>query len=1114
VSIYLGLDVGSVSLKIALVGEETDRTILHDMARRSEGLLFSPGGNAREDEAPSGEAAPASADETTSAEDGGTRADSERTRPAGPPVILSRYERVKGRPVESIARSLRTVLSLLPPGSLGGVRVTGSGGKLVSGLLGFACENEFKAVARAFGAVRPDVETVFEMGGENSKFILLDVDFNNGTAGIRDYGTNGDCAAGTGSFMDQQANRLNFDIEEVGDLVVADERKAARIAGRCSVFAKSDMIHAQQKGAVPTQVLKGLCNAVARNFKATIAKGKDIHGKAAFIGGVAANKGVVRAMEEAFELEPGSLIVPAQYAWMAAIGTALIERDEAAESKAARHPGPTPRDARSADAETAAHEPIEPLLAGRLTTLDDYYSTARASFPRMDPLTMEDVVLLRDRIKPYEMKDTSSRMPAYLGIDIGSVSTNLVVLDESGDVMKEIYTQTKGRPIEVVGAGLAEIESELGDKVDIRGVGTTGSGRELIGQLLGADTINDEITAHKTGAGFVGSRLVDQQVDTILEIGGQDSKYIKIDKGIVVDFTMNEACAAGTGSFLEEQAEKLGVAIKGEFAELALSSQDPIRLGERCTVFMEMDVNSYQQRGAAKHDILAGLAYSVALNYLNRVVRGRPIGEVVFFQGGTAYNDSVAAAFTKILGKRIIVPPHNGVIGAIGVALLAKEKMDAVQESSRFRGYDIEKVDYTMKEFVCKGCSNACDIQMFSVYGEKTYWGDKCSDRYRKASKVPTKPVIDDVMAIRKTLLMEDYSPGGPGPRVGVPKAMSFHDRFPFWNAYLKNLGCDVVLSEETNNRILTLGLDTTVAEPCFPIRVAHGHVADLFEKGVDYLFLPNTVNAETPFENVNSHLCPWLQTLPFVVRSSPAFARHKEKFLTPIVHFRMGRDHVAKELWETSRKLGASKKTHAKAVEAAYGADMRFSAGLRLHGRKALDAVSGSGKMGLILLGRPYNVNDAGVNLNVAAKLRDYYGVNVIPLDMTPTEDIDISDINFNMYWNYGRRILQAARFVGQRPELLAIYITNFKCGPDSYIKHFAVEAAVRPFLTLQFDGHGNDAGMLTRCEAYLDSKGVLRWWSKQEAEREPDLSRSEFSMSRACRTTAPEPSPQHSKV
>jgi predicted CoA-substrate-specific enzyme activase len=1054
-SIYLGLDVGSVSAKLALVGDEEDRQILDETAAKSDGLLFAA--NAAE---------------------------------GAPPVLMSRYERVKGRPVEAVSRLLRSVYSRLPEGSIAGMRITGSGGRLVSRLLGIPSENEFKAVACAFGTMRPDIDTVFEMGGENSKCILLDVDREAGLAGIRDYGTNGDCAAGTGSFLDQQANRLHLDIEEVGDLVTADESKAARIAGRCSVFAKSDMIHAQQKGAAPTQVLKGLCDAVARNFKATIAKGKDISGRSAFIGGVAANKGVVQALERAFDMESGSLDVPSQYAWMAAIGSALIDRNLADDSK-----------------RTGSEEPV--AAVPNFDALDSYYSTSQASFPRMDRLTMKSVTLLRDRVKPYTFNG-DDKITAYLGIDIGSVSTNLVVIDEAGDVVKEIYVPTKGRPIQVVNSGLAEIDSEIGSRLDIRGVGTTGSGRELIGQLAGADTINDEITAHKTGAGFIGSRLIDKQVDTIFEIGGQDSKYIKMQDGIVVDFTMNEACAAGTGSFLEEQAEKLGVQIKGEFAEKALSSASPIRLGERCTVFMEMDVNSYQQRGAVKQDIIGGLAYSVALNYLNRVVRGRPIGDVVFFQGGTAYNDSVAAAFSQVLGKEIIVPPHNGVVGALGVALLAKEKMEATGEKTKFKGYNLEAVDYTIKEFVCKGCTNACDMQLVRVDGEKTYWGDKCSEKYRKAAKVPTKPVIDDLMSIRREILMRGYEEDGPGPRVGVPQAMHFHERFPFWNAYLKGIGCNVVLSDETNSKILDLGLEATVSEPCFPVRVAHGHVADLFEKGIDYLWQPNVVNSETPFEEVNSHLCPWLQTLPFVTVNSPSFAAHRDKFLMPVIHFRLGPEMVSKELWPTSKKLGASKKAHTRAVAGAFDTQQKFYEDIRLRGRLALDTLEQSGQMGIVLLGRPYNINDAGVNLNVAAKLRDYYGANVIPLDMTPSEGIDISDVNANMYWNYGRRILQAARFVERNEFLLAIYITNFKCGPDSYIKHFTDEAAGRPYLSLQFDGHGNDAGMITRCEAYLDSKGVLRWWSKPGMESETGLSAKESSTSQECQPTAQERSRQ----
>ena len=365
-------------------------------------------------------------------------------------------------------------------------------------------------------------------------------------------------------------------------------------------------------------------------------------------------------------------------------------------------------------------------------------------------------MLLRDMAEPFEFADDTPVVNAYMGIDIGSVSTNLVVIDDEGRVIKEIYTKTDARPVEVVTKGLQDIYAEIGARLDLRGVGTTGSGRELIGELCGADIITDEITAHKTGADFIG-RKIGRQVDTIFEIGGQDSKFISLQDGIVVDFAMNEACAAGTGSFLEEQAEKLGINIIGEFAELALSSQAPIRLGERCTVFMERDVMAYQQRGARRDDLVGGLAFSIATNYLNRLVRERTVGDTIFFQGGTAYNDAVAAAFSQILDKEIIVPPHNGVMGALGMALLARERVQRTGEPSSFRGWDLGEVDYTVVDFVCKACSNECDVRQFTIEGQKTYWGDKCSDRYRKPAKVDKEPVIADLVAYREEHLMAPY---------------------------------------------------------------------------------------------------------------------------------------------------------------------------------------------------------------------------------------------------------------------------------------------------------------------------------------------------------------------
>ncbi|MCD6364597.1 MAG: CoA activase, partial [Planctomycetes bacterium] len=696
---------------------------------------------------------------------------------------------------------------------------------------------------------------------------------------------------------------------------------------------------------------------------------------------------------------------------------------------------------------------------------------------------------------------------------VGSVSTNVVVIDGAGGVITEIYTATRGRPIEVVGDALKQIDGEWGCVLNIRGVGTTGSGRELIGELIGADTINDEITAHKTGATFVGQTMLHGRLpDTIFEIGGQDSKYISVQDGIVVDFTMNDACAAGTGSFLEERAEELDIAIEGEFAELALSSKAPIRLGERCTVFMERDVNSYMQRGADKKDIVAGLAYSVVYNYINRVVRGRKIGDCVFFQGGTAYNDAVAAAFAAVTGKEIIVPPYNGVIGAIGAALLARDKMvyiagrDAGGEDSsagtyisdrnaseasparasrsRFRGYDMSKIDYTLREFTCKGCSNRCQIQEFTVEGEKTYWGDKCSDKYRKRTKSAQTPVIEDLFAMREKMFLDGSSlPRVPAdaPRVGIARAMFAMELLPFWRTFFAHCGFNVELSDPTNQRIVRAGLESVVAEPCFPIIVAHGHVADLIRRDLDYIFMPSIISMETKWATDKSYLCPWHQTLGLVCRRAPAFEPFSAKFLMPKLHFGDGRKVVGKELQRFFAKLGVGRRRVKRAVAAAFEAQDNFSASLLRAGKQALEELARTGQKGLVIMGRPYNVHDPLINLSVAGKLRKYYGVNCIPLDCLDTEAVDVSDINDSMYWTLGRRILAGAKIVGRHENLHIIYITNFKCGPDSFIRHFVRRASNKPFLSLQFDGHSNDAGMMTRCEAYLDSKGILRPWRKE---------------------------------
>jgi predicted nucleotide-binding protein (sugar kinase/HSP70/actin superfamily) len=307
---------------------------------------------------------------------------------------------------------------------------------------------------------------------------------------------------------------------------------------------------------------------------------------------------------------------------------------------------------------------------------------------------------------------------------------------------------------------------------------------------------------------------------------------------------------------------------------------------------------------------------------------------------------------------------------------------------------------------------------------------------------------------------------------------MYTYDRLPFWATFFKSCGFDVMLSRETDKTIREMGIERAVAEPCFPIRIAHGHVAELLEQGADHIFLPNQLNEETDHPSIESHACPWGQTLPHVIRFAPHFQGDQDRIFAPTLHFRRGPEYVRQTLRSAMKTFGVPAHTVDEAVGQAYEAQAEFRGRLMVAGADALSTLEEHDELGIVLVGRPYNIYDAGVNMDIPAKLRRYYGVNIVPLDFLPTWGRETRDVTPNMFWNYGRKILQAARVVAEHPNLHIIYMTNFKCGPDSYVKHFIGPASPEPFLVLQFDEHTNDAGAMTRCEAYLDSKGFLRWW------------------------------------
>ncbi|MEW6355401.1 MAG: acyl-CoA dehydratase activase [Planctomycetota bacterium] len=964
----------------------------------------------------------------------------------GKRIIEESYTRIKGKPVQTARDVLAALFGKYPIEDIQTVAVTGSGGRLIARLLDIEFINEIVAQARAEEELHPEVRTIIEIGGEDSKLIWLEKDPHSGRIVVRDFAMNTVCAAGTGSFLDQQASRLGLSIEnEFGELALKSENPP-RVAGRCSVFAKSDMIHLQQQATPVYDIVAGLCYAMARNVKSNLATGKEIEKPVAFQGGVAANQGLVRAFEDVLELGRGDLIIPKHHASMGAIGAILTALDQGAQS-------------RISDLSLLDIHLQE--LAGKKVGL------------RLAPLAFEGdtsdrhYVSARSGMASARAKD--GLIPAYLGVDVGSISTNVVVLDANRNLLAKSYLMTAGQPLRAVQEGLREVGEKVADKVNILGACTTGSGRYLTGDFVGADCVRNEITAQAMGA-----ISIDPAVDTIFEIGGQDSKYISIDNGVVVDFEMNHVCAAGTGSFLEEQAEKLGIQIKVEFGDLALRCESPVKLGERCTVFMESNVVHCQQNGAAVDELVGGLSYSIVYNYLNRVVAHRRRGNRIFFQGGTAANKGVVAAFEKVMGKPIIVPEHHDVTGAIGAAILAQEYQEAEgRTESNFRGFDLSDRKYTIRPFECKDCPNHCEIKEVTIEGEQPlYYGSRC-DKYN-LKKVKKHEDIPDLFAERERLLLEGYKPpkkDSDKKVVGIPRALYMLQQFPYWHAFFKTLGLDVLLSPVSNKTLIRRGVETVVSETCFPCKVMHGHVAHLLDEGVDFLFMPSLINLTRDVEvQENNYVCPYVQTIPYTLESAFEFGNYDTVLLKPVLYFERGEKAIYKALCAMKDALGVTRRQVREAMVAAQEAQRRFERGICERGKEALASIP-DGRRAMVVLSRPYNGCDSGINLNLPRKLRDL-GVLAIPMDFLPLMEIEDYEEWENMFWKYGQSILRAAEIVKRDKRLNAVYISNFGCGPDSFISSF-VKAVLddQPLLQLEIDEHSADAGVITRCEAYLDS-------------------------------------------
>ncbi|MGE5199862.1 MAG: acyl-CoA dehydratase activase, partial [Rhodospirillaceae bacterium] len=730
-------------------------------------------------------------------------------------IAGSVYERHRGEPADVLAEAL----DRLGAGADEPVGFTGCNGELFATQLGAPYRDVTLCQIDAVRRIAADAFAVMDIGGGSATLIQLD-----GKGKFEGYSTNSMCAAGTGSFLDEQAGRLGISYEDAEGY--AHNPDPPTIATRCTVFAKSDLIHRQQEGCSRMDMWSGLCRGMTRTVLGTLLNGRPLGGKTILIGGVALNQEVVSWIQHDC---PGLIVVPGQPHLVAAYGAALSAKPAAKGLALALRRGNA-----------------EPNGNGRFPWPLTLEKSTHPSFATEH--SYEDADGNEVRVTHWPAGEA---VRAYLGIDIGSTSTKAILIDEAGGVIADIYRKTSGDPIlatKLLLRALRALAAGKGAPLDILGVGTTGSGRKIVGHVVGADAIINEISAHVAGAAHV-----DPSVDTIFEIGGQDAKYMHVVDGHIRDANMNYVCAAGTGSFVEEQALKLGYKV-AEAGPAVLGLQPP-RATDRCTVFMEQDLVHLIRTGSTPQEAFAAVMVSVVKNYLNKVVGNRYRSrDKIFFQGATARNPALVAAFERLLGVEIVVSPYCHVMGAYGVALLTRRVMqEQGRAASAFRGLDLDGREIALSKDTCELCQNHCAITTTTIDGEEgPSWGYMCGREPgdRRMRLTPQSRLL----RLRRKLWLEagrGVDVPGDAPAVGIPQALSIYTYLPLWRRFFNRLGYRIVLSGGTTQEIRDLGGRMSGAEFCFPAKGFLGHVALLAAKeGVDFVFLPEMKN-EVPDEHV-----------------------------------------------------------------------------------------------------------------------------------------------------------------------------------------------------------------------------------------------------------------------
>jgi len=914
---------------------------------------------------------------------------------------------------------------------------TGTGAKNVARLLGIESVQESTALAAAASMLYPDVRTILEIGHVYSCYFSLRHNPKTERLEIIESMPSSRCAAGTGSFIESMAlARLNFtDFDHfIEESLAADS--PVSLASRCAVFGETDLIHKRQIGISRDRLAAGINLAVAYNFATAIVKGRPLEDQIIFVGGVSENRAVIHFLSQLLNLGD-RLWVPAYNREMGAIGAALraerrIDLDEIL-----------------LQIDLHLAQPFEysfyPSIALKSAPATAKAEAAAAPIPRHVAL-------------------------AGLGIDIGSVSTKGAIvtqLDGKFVTLASHYRKTGGDPLIAVQDVVGQLHRQLTDKgitIDRIVAATTGSGRYLTGNFIGADFIYNEIVAQASGV-----LAFDDEIDTVLEIGGQDSKYISMDGGVIVDFEMNKACAAGTGAFLEKQAEQLGVALE-DFGDLTLTGKRLPILDGTCTVFAEAAVSLYQANNVPASDLLAAVCRASAKNYLDKTVSGRRIGKKVAFQGAVALNKGMVASFETLLDQPILVPdtPHlTGPIGAARLAYLANP------ETNTFRGFAvIAGMKYKMSSWECTGCSNRCEVNRFNIEDGPTYfYGDRC-EKFSGDQKKKLGANLPDLFAEREEKMLAAYDKPAPvgALRIGVPRGLMTSEYYPLYRAFFGELGYEVVISDPTDRKCIEDSIRVVRGEPCFPFKVAHGHYLNLLEKGVDIIFAPRVISTEQSNEKLGqSQTCPYLQAAPDVIAAAIGLEDRPVRHLAPTLHFKGEWLNIDYALTEAAESLGKSRKAAKAALKVARQTLADFRAWQQKRGEEVMNSLKPD-DVAVVVVGRPYTLWDPRVNMDIAKKIQDL-GIPAIPQDYLPLDAADISDTWKNTYSRQVQKKLAAARLIRGDVRLRAIVITYFACGPDSFGNPFFKDELGEPCYVMQLDEHTAEAGIITRLEAFLNT-------------------------------------------